>query len=178
MRRYKNGRYATTGNFLPIKVMLASVILSAAVYYWPKNTQAEFVSPQHDVAVIEREVEVEKIVEVEKPVAVPLGCDTEKCSILAYIVEVFQDEAANAITIIRKCENSTFDQNRTNQNRNGTKDWGIFQINDANANLCRGLDYQNNWKDNIDCAYKVYQSQSWSAWACSEQIGVTPFWKK
>lgn len=105
---------------------------------------------------------------------------SERQQILEYIVEVFGDESANAITMIRKCENSKFDPKATNWNRNGTADYSIMQINDVNESLCKGLDFRNDWRDNIDCGYRVFKQAGykWTPWACAEEIGQIPFWKK
>lgn len=106
---------------------------------------------------------------VEKPVE---RCKTEKCQIYEYIIEKFQDDAADALTIINKCENHKFDTNATNYNRNGTVDRGIFQINSIHAG-----EEMYDWKQNVDMAYKIFKNRGWSAWACSEVVGVKPFWK-
>lgn len=103
---------------------------------------------------------------------------SEKEQILSYIVEKFGDDADKMITIIGTCENGTWDQSRTNTNRNGTKDWGLAQINDANSKLCSGLDFRNSWKDNLECAHRVYKSQGLSAWSCSHKVGIKPFYMK
>lgn len=88
------------------------------------------------------------------------------------------DDGEKLIKIIDTCENGTWDQTRTNTNRNGTKDWGMAQINDANSKLCKGLDFRHDWKQNLECAHRVYKSQGLSAWACSHKVGVTPFYLK
>lgn len=128
----------------------------------------QFISPLSDkqLEIKEVEVEVDKYIE----------CETDKCQILAYLVEKFGDEAANAITIINKCENSTFEQDRTNHNRNGTIDYGVMQINSIHIPRC-GDGIITSWKDNIDCGYQIFQDSGWSAWACSHVINIKPFWQ-
>ena len=120
------------------------------------------------------------VIEIEKPVEVPVdryvNCETEKCEILAYIVEKFQDDVDDAITIVNKCENSTFDQSRTNHNRNGTIDYGVFQINDIHT-ARYGEAFKTDWKANVDVAYQIFQDRGWTAWSCSSVVGVRSFWQ-
>ena len=164
MRRYK-GRYATTGNYQAFKIMLTSVIACGMVVVLQPKPQV-FADPRSDVKV----VEIEKV--VEKPVPVPLDCKTEKCQILAYIVEKFGDDAADAITIINKCENHNFNPKATNYNRNGTVDRGVFQINSIH-----GGEELYDWKKNVDKAYEIFQRRGWTAWSCSHVVGVKSFWQ-
>ena len=99
------------------------------------------------------------------------ACKTEKCKILSYIVDKFQDDAANAITLVRTCENSTFDQKRFNVNKNGTKDWGIFQVNDVHSKRY-GEAFKTSWKANVDVAYEIYKSagKKFTPWTCAPII--------
>lgn len=115
------------------------------------------------------------IVSAVEPTPAP---KSEKQQILEYIVEKFGDDAANAITLIRKCENSTFDQTRTNHNRNGSIDYGVFQVNDIHESRF-GDDFKTDWKANIDAAYEIYKSAGYkfTPWACADVINQTPFWK-
>lgn len=99
---------------------------------------------------------------------------TEKQQILDYIVKVFGDDSADAITLINKCENHAFDPSATNWNSNGTWDVGIFQINQVHG---YSMEEMKNWKQNIDAAKKIFDRSGWSAWSCSEEVGVKPFWK-
>lgn len=110
-------------------------------------------------------------------VELPREYQDEKHEILDYIVHKFGRDAADAITIVRKCENSKFDQKATNHNRNGSIDYGIFQINDIHEPRF-GDEFKTSWKANVDVAYEIFEERGWEAWACSEVVGVTPFWKK
>ena len=98
--------------------------------------------------------------------------------IVAQIKSLFGEDTQNILTIVGTCENETWDQTRTNTNRNGTKDWGIGQVNDANSKLCSGLDFKNSWKENIDCMHRIYKSQGLSAWSCSHTVGIDPFYMR
>jgi hypothetical protein len=93
---------------------------------------------------------------------------TQKQEILNYIVEVFGDDAADAIVVIRKCENSSFNPRAINQNRNGSVDRGIFQLNSAYW----GGEELFDWKTNVDVAYKVFTraGKKWTPWTCAHVV--------
>lgn len=97
---------------------------------------------------------------------------SEKLKIINYIVEVFGEDSAEAITIIRKCENSKFDPKATNWNKNGTWDTGIFQINQVHG---YSLEDMQNYKKNIDVAKKIFDKRGWTAWSCSHVVGIKSF---
>jgi hypothetical protein len=99
---------------------------------------------------------------------------TEKEQILNYIVEVFGEDAADAITIINKCENHAFDPKATNWNSNGTWDAGIFQVNEIHGYT---IEQMKDWKQNIDAAKIIFDGRGWEAWACSNHVGVKSFWQ-
>ncbi len=93
---------------------------------------------------------------------------SEKEQILAYIVEVFGEDAADAIVVVRKCENSAFNPRATNHNRNGSIDRGIFQLNSAYW----GGEELYDWKTNVDVAYKVFTraGKKWTPWTCAHVV--------
>lgn len=100
---------------------------------------------------------------------------SEKLKIIEYIVEVFGENSAEAITIIKKCENSKFNPKATNWNRNGTWDTGIFQINQVHGYT---MEEMQDYRKNIDAAKKIFDSRGWTAWSCSHVVGVKPFYLK
>jgi hypothetical protein len=174
-----HGRYFVTGDYTAIKIMIASVVFGWVILNlnWSQwIVKAEFASPVNkDLKV----VEIEKQVPVK--VEVPIGCKTEKCQILAYLIEKFQDDAANAITMIRKCENSTFDPNRVsglNIQKSGRRsyDIGVMQINVDELNT-KEIERLKDYKYNIDRGYAKYKASgnTFHQWSCAEVIGQKSF---
>ena len=104
-------------------VLFGFFVVAMVPNFLKKPALAWPVRPYADV------IEIEQLVEV--PVEVPVGCDTRKCMIMAYIMERFGDDASDAITMLNKCENHALDPNATNHNKNGTIDRGVFQINSS-----------------------------------------------
>ncbi len=104
---------------------------------------------------------------------------SSKQEIYLYIIEKFGDDGANAITMIRKCENSKFDQSATNHNRNGTIDYGIFQVNSIHA-ARYGSEFMTDWKANVDTAYEIYKAagKKFTPWTCSYEIGQKNYLSK
>ena len=101
-----------------------------------------------------------------------------KGEVKAYILEVFGERAGKqAIKMLSECENSTFDQSRRNHNRNGSIDYGVFQINSIHKRK-RGKKFIADWRENVKVAKQIYDEQGWSPWSCSYTIGVKPFYKK
>lgn len=128
-------------------------------------------APTRDVETVEKKVEVIREVEVDRTFK------TEQQQILAYIVEKFGDRADDAIVMIRKCENSTFDPRRVsplNIQKSGRRsfDIGVMQINVDEANT----DEQERLKDytyNIDRGYQKYHAagDKFTAWTCASWTG-------
>ena len=119
------------------------------------------------------QVQAREIIIVPEPTPTPKP-QTEKEQILAYIVEVFGEDSADAITIINKCENKAFNPKATNWNRNGTWDTGIFQINQIHGYT---MEEMQDWKQNIDAAKKIFDNSTWSAWSCSRVVNIKSFWQ-
>ncbi len=99
---------------------------------------------------------------------------TEKQEIMSYIVEVFGDDADDAIALVGQCENKGWNPQAVNHNKNGSRDLGIFQLNDR----YHGGEENFDWKTNIDKAYKIFSRQGWTPWSCAWVIGHTPFYAK
>jgi hypothetical protein len=97
---------------------------------------------------------------------------SEKQEILSYIVAKFGDRSPDAIVMLRKCENSKFNQEATNHNNNGTTDYGIFQVNSIHEKRY-GSEFKTDWKSNIDTAFEIYKSHGYkfTAWSCANWAG-------
>lgn len=101
-----------------------------------------------------------------KPTTTPTPT-SQKQEIIDYIVEVFGEDAPDAFNVLY-CENRGLNPNAVNHNRNGSRDLGIFQLNDK----YHGGEENFDWKLNIDKAYKIFKShgKKWTAWTCSKRV--------
>lgn len=117
--------------------------------------------------------------EVKKPVVVISGQEnyTEKQKIMAYMIEKFGDDAANAIAMVRICENSTLDPNRVsplNIQNSGRRsyDVGVMQINVDELDT-EEIEKLKDYKYNIDRGYKKYlnRGKKFTDWTCATVIG-------
>lgn len=101
--------------------------------------------------------------------AAPAGADhVSVAAIKARIMDVFgPTHGRHAIAIVR-CE-STFDPHATHRNRNGTVDYGLFQINSGGTLQSLGLNAAEalDWQANIDAAYRLFRKRGWQPWVCS-----------
>lgn len=93
---------------------------------------------------------------------------SEKQQIIDYIVEVFGEDAPAAFNVLF-CENASLNPRAVNHNRNGSRDLGVFQLNDAYHGGEENFDY----KRNVDKAYQIFKSHGskWTAWTCSHRVG-------
>ncbi|XP_067135997.1 lysozyme c-1-like [Centruroides vittatus] len=83
-----------------------------------------------------------------------------------------RNQIPNWICLIR--HESNFNSRATNRNRNGSKDYGIFQINDlywcappGRNNECKircSKFLDNNIRDDIKCAKLIYKRHKFNAW--------------
>lgn len=169
----RDGHYISVAHDLFNKslVMVACVSLTT-IFVSPIIVKTGVSHAQEEIPLVSADPHYIEIVEVEKQIEF----EGEKHEIFTYIVEKFGEDAGDAITLVRKCENSTFDQTRTNHNRNGSVDYGIFQINSIHTARF-GEEFKTDWKANVDVAYEIFSEQGWSPWACSSTIGVKSFWE-
>ncbi len=105
------------------------------------------------------------------PTATPTP--TTKEMIIAEIVRVFGEDAPDAFNVLY-CENRNLRPDAENWNSNGTWDAGLFQVNQVHG---YSLEQMKDYKKNIQAAKKIFDNRGWTAWACSERVGIKPFWK-
>jgi hypothetical protein len=87
------------------------------------------------------------------------------------IAMVFPEEVRADAIKVANCESSLLEK-ASNKNRNGSQDWGIFQLNDGgtlqrlggNAELARDPVW------NIKAAYILYQDRGWQPWVCAKAL--------
>ena len=77
--------------------------------------------------------------------------------------------APRAIRIAR-CESGLNPRAVNSRNRNGTTDWGLFQLNDGGTmqSVLRG-----SWSNpvhNSRAAYRLYRQRGWGPWVCSRKV--------
>lgn len=94
---------------------------------------------------------------------------SEKQLILEYIVEVFGDDADRAIWVA-KCESGLKASAINDQNRNGTVDYGVFQVNSVHIKTY-GTGFTKSWKENVDVAKKIFDQQGFKPWVCAKSVG-------
>lgn len=120
-----------------------------------------------------------KVAEVEQaePKAQEPSTQTPRQEVISYINEVFEDDAADAITLITRCEYKTewklepFSPYHNNHfNKNKTIDYGLFMINSVHEKRY-GKAYQTDWKENVRVAHKIFEAQGWRPWVCAHIIG-------
>lgn len=110
----------------------------------------------------------------------PTGLTTDKQAVAAYIASIFPAEQVPNAIAIAKCE-SGIRSVVSKPNRNGSRDWGVFQLNDAGTlqgllrvmgedpqNFQRALDPE--W--NVRASYRLYQARGWQPWACAAKLGI------
>lgn len=191
--RKKNGRYATERQYQEEQVqnlknklmngvpMVLCTLFSAGVYMSPDIyemiepepvvVEARVTATPEPIATPEPTVEPTPV-PVETPTAPAVEDKTEKEQIIAYIVEVFGEDAPDAFNVAY-CENRNLDPYATNHNRNGSVDRGIFQLNSQYW----GGEELYDWKLNIETAYMIFEraGKKWTPWTCSHRVGQTNY---
>ena len=135
---------------------------------------AQVLAPTDNIVYVDRVVEVIREVEVDRTFK------SEKQQIMAYIVQVFGEDAPDAIQIA-KCESGlnpeTIGDTNLMSHNNGElvgDSIGIFQVrtggegwNRAKANGMSAEEfrvYLKDYKKNIDYAKTIFDQRGWSAW--------------
>lgn len=85
----------------------------------------------------------------------------------AMVARSFGEHAGAARHIIA-CE-SSWNHRATHRNRNGTVDYGLFQINSGGTLQSLGLSAASalDPQANIDAAYRLFRRRGWQPWVCS-----------
>lgn len=162
-------------SYTPLVILASSFILSGSVYCYGLFQNNEGTGSQ-PVPIVHAEVRPSPTPILVETTEIEDHSVSQKVQILSYIVEVFGEDAADAITIIRKCENSAFNPEAENWNNNGTWDAGIFQVNQVHGYT---IEEMKDWKKNIDAAYKIFKraGNKWTPWSCAHVIGQKPFYE-
>jgi len=89
------------------------------------------------------------------------------------IVRYFPAPLVPAALKIAICESSLI-TNAKNKNSDGSRDWGVFQLNDGGTlqHLGGNISYALNPKWNVQAAYRLYQSRGWEPWTCAKALHI------
>jgi len=98
--------------------------------------------------------------------ATPTPSPTPQASlenVVAYIAQVFKSEGSAVVVEAINCfySESRLNPNAYNQNRNGTEDRGVAQVNSIHRLTPAEA---HNFRKNINKAYEIYQKRGWAAW--------------
>lgn len=166
---YEYENYQSHSLFSTLRAFTVILALtSLCLVYGNYNVEQDLINPLISIN------EVQQVQAVE-PTPEPDKCSPIENEIEQYICEVFEDDYEDAMTIL-SCENASLNPLAINDaNSNGSTDVGIFQINSIHGfTVAEMQDY----RLNVDFAHKLMHRDTWSAWACSWKLGVTPFYEK
>lgn len=115
-----------------------------------------------------------KIIESEKfLMRIKKTNDHKRIETVKTIIAVFPDEIEVEALKIASCE-SSFIYNNKNKNRDGTRDWGVFQLNDGGTlqrlggNPSKAINI--NW--NVKAALELYKDRGWKPWVCAKKYNL------
>ncbi len=135
--------------------------------------------------VVEAKVEVKEEAKAEQTTEKPEAEEkkaeqprTQREEIEAYIREVFGEHAEKAFLLLKGkgegtcAENRNLDPNAVHTNRDGSRDFGLFQINSRYHPVYK-LNLYKDWKANVDYAYRMFKNDNYSfkRWTCGR------YWK-
>jgi hypothetical protein len=103
---------------------------------------------------------------VAHPAAVPAYVPVVKAAIEARWAPHGAGEVRTALRVA-KCE-SHYKPHARHINKNGTVDYGVFQLNSGGTLQSLGLTVQEalNYESNIQGAYRLYRKRGWQPWVC------------
>ena len=108
---------------------------------------------------------------VKEVVVTPEPPRTREDAIRQEIIEVFGKDSDDAFRIL-SCENKGLRPDAVNTNTDGSKDYGIFQINNKWQGVTN-VSFLTDWKINIHMAKRIFDGRgNWSAWACAKKVGL------
>jgi hypothetical protein len=118
-----------------------------------------------------KHVEQQKAVKITQKIA--RGNDPKKVQSATVIMNVFPAELRAEALRVAMCESSMITHAKST-NRNGSHDWGLFQLNDGGT-LQRlggtiGLAKDAEW--NAKAAYRLYQDRGWQPWVCAKKLNI------
>lgn len=143
------------------------------VRQWVYPQKAYAVEPSISISVPEGVVEIAQVASTSagQTLPTPTPSVSNKEEVMAYIVEVFGDDADRAIWMA-KCESGLRKDAYNGSNRNGTADYGVFQINSVHIKTY-GDEFTTDWKTNVEVAHKIFKAHgnSFRPWVCAKSIG-------
>ena len=96
---------------------------------------------------------------------------SQQDAIINEIREVFGKDSDDAFRIL-SCENKGLRPDAVNTNTDGSKDYGIFQINNKWQGVTN-VSFLTDWKINVNMAKRIFDGRgNWSAWACAKKVGL------
>lgn len=152
-----------------------SLISLSLVFSLYNNINTEVEYSKNAIQQIEKKAKVK--VEVAKAIKITKNIektnDKSRLKTANIIMEVFPEELHAEALKVAICE-SSLRSHAYNKNRDGTRDWGVFQLNDGGT-LQRLGGNQSKAKDaewNINAAYVLYQDRGWKPWVCAKKLGL------
>lgn len=112
----------------------------------------------------------------KQSLSVPAPSLSEKQEVMNYIIEVFGDDADRAIGVA-KCESGLRKKAFNGANKNGTADYGVFQVNSVHEKRF-GQGFMIDWKENVRVAKKIFDEQGFRPWVCAKSIGEKNYLSK
>lgn len=135
----------------------------------PKQVEAQAAKTTPVVEQVEPPIQPQ-VVEPTKPDDVTDGVWEWKPLVESYFP---QSEVLNALRIM-SAENGSGDPQRLSKpNRNGTVDYGLFQINTCHKGRVDGdLSRLQDADTNVRIAAEIFSEQSWKPWSTAKKLGL------